>query len=675
MGDLRSMDGMTAYRGAGGAPGETLRYAPHLDGLRALAVAAVFAFHLGAPGFSGGFAGVDVFIVISGFVICHSITGLKARDAFSVTRFYASRVLRIWPALALTVGAVLAVSVLVDLPEDTRAIALSGVFALLGTSNFYFARHVGYFNQDVHPEPLLHTWSLGLEVQFYALIPGLLLAPKAPRARRLANWSLPAVAAISFAASALAAAHHSNSGFYMLPTRLWEFLIGVLLRKALQSHALGRRTREACGAVGIAGLCAGLLALSPEVPYPSFAALAPTLSAALVIASGWQGVSTTAGVLSWRPLRWVGRISYSLYLWHWPVIIYLGLLAEQLHLRSAFAFSAACLAASGVIASLSWRYVEAPLRPRPVAPAPDVWRRAGAPTLATMALLGLAFGCAGFPGRLPERARAFQSYLAYKQDQPFRTGTCFLGDKNSLGQFDTDLCLGRRRTAPHVLLIGDSHAAALWYGLQKRLGDVVVSQATAQGCRPTIARQPNYRPACSVLMDTGFQAARRDGANAVLVLAGRWRAEDAPDVAATAASLQQQSHVRVLVVGPSPEYDTPLPRLLALKEVGRLPEGVNDHLDPSVFRTDELLGRSVTVAGARYVSVLNALCGPAHACPATVGPAVPLLFDAHHFTREGSTAAAVAVGDAVLQLAREPSREPAPQRAAAASASIDGKWR
>jgi hypothetical protein len=290
-----------------------------------------------------------------------------------------------------------------------------------------------------------------------------------------------------------------------------------------------------------------------------------------------------------------------------------------------------------------------------------------------MALLSLTFGCAGFPGRLPERARAYQSYLAYKQDQPFRTGTCFLGDKNSLGQFDTDLCLGRR-TAPHVILIGDSHAAALWYGLQKRLGDVIVSQATAQGCRPTIARQPNYRPECSALMERAFQAARHDGANAVLVLAGRWRAEDAPEVAATAASLQR-SRIQVLVVGPSPEYDTPLPRLLALREVGRLPEGVNDHLDPSVFRTDELLGRSVRAAGARYVSVLNALCGPARACPATVGPAVPLLFDAHHFTREGSTTAAVAVGDAVLQLAREPSRELAPQRAAAAFASMGGKWR
>ena len=298
-----------------------VRYRPDIDGLRAVAVSIVVLFHYGFAVFGGGYVGVDVFFVISGYLITAITRDEIARDRFSLTAFYERRIRRIVPALIAVLLACGLASIFVVLPEDLRLLAKSTMAAAVYGSNILFSRLAGdYFDADnLTLEPLLHTWSLAVEGQFYLLFPLILVVLR--RRPRVTVVVLGLLAALSFGFGAWETVHRPASAFYLLPGRAWELLIGGLLacwRRPVS--AVSPRLGEAAVGMGLAAIVLATILYDAATPFPGLAALLPCLGAVLIIGGGETGGRLTS-LLGARAPAWLGRISYSLYLWHWPIIV------------------------------------------------------------------------------------------------------------------------------------------------------------------------------------------------------------------------------------------------------------------------------------------------------------------------------------------------------------------
>ncbi len=357
-------------------------YRPDIDGLRAVAVLAVVLYHAFPTALPGGFVGVDIFFVISGFLITGIIADGLAAGRFSFAHFYVRRVLRIFPALALVLAAVLAYGAIVLLPSE-RALLGRDVAGGAGfVANLVFWFDVGYFDRDAATKPLLHLWSLGVEEQFYIVWPLALWALHRTLGLRL--WPLAALAAASFAANLALTATDAAAAFYAPVTRFWELALGALLALAYRAgrpaiHEPVRR--DSASFAGLALILLSVALVQAGEGFPGWRALLPTLGATLLIAAGPEAL-VNRRLLSLRPMVAAGLISYPLYLWHWPLLSYahivlLGQAPKPL-------LVVALLAASFALAWLTWRLIEKPLRF-------GRWRNRAAPALAAaMVLIGAA---------------------------------------------------------------------------------------------------------------------------------------------------------------------------------------------------------------------------------------------------------------------------------------------
>jgi peptidoglycan/LPS O-acetylase OafA/YrhL len=323
------------------------RYRPDIDGLRAVAIVPVVLHHADVPGFGGGYVGVDVFFVISGYLITRLLLAEAEDGGISIMRFYARRVRRIAPALLIGGLAVLPA-------EDLLREAKNAVATLAFASNIRFAGLTGYFDDAATEQLLLHTWSLAVEEQYYLVFPLLLAA--AIRARAALRPLLWAVTMLSFAGAVRWVAIDPTFAFYMLPARAWELLGGALLASGAVPAVYARRAREAASVLGFVLIAASVFFYAPQTNFPGVAALPPVLGAMLLIHAG-DGTAT--GRLLSRPLPvGIGLISYSLYLWHWPILV----LREQFIVAPGAAGVAAAIALSVALAWASWRWVERPFR-------------------------------------------------------------------------------------------------------------------------------------------------------------------------------------------------------------------------------------------------------------------------------------------------------------------------
>ncbi len=465
-------------------------YRGDIDGLRAVAVTLVILFHLGFSWIPGGYIGVDVFFVISGYLITGIVSQQIDAGKFSFVRFYARRIKRIFPALFVTVAATVAAGFFFLLPGDYVTASKSAVYAVSATSNFYFLFNTGYFDAAAELMPLLHTWSLGVEEQFYLLWPALLVGMAAlfGRSGRSALITLLLIGFLSFMCGTILIAYDPKAAFYLPVTRAWEFVAGALLsHAAISRFQVKPLVAHVLTAIGLALIVISALVVTKTTPFPSWSTVLPIIGAALIVAP-FQTQCLTRKLLGSWPFVFVGQISYSLYLWHWPVIT----LYRHYNLdRPISLIEALCLSAVIIVASvLSWRYVELPFR-RASAP-PWLSIGTGFATAAALAAVSLVVVfSAGFPQRIPPSARLYSSiYGMWAWKCPQETDIPEFGSRRQVCVLGADWKTAKIRG----ILMGDSHAehfAPLLDDAARRAGVAILEPDIS--CMPLVGTTPLKR--------------------------------------------------------------------------------------------------------------------------------------------------------------------------------------
>lgn len=654
-------------------------YRPDIDGLRAVAVTAVVLFHAGVPGLTGGFVGVDVFFVISGFLIGNIVYRGVRDDAFSFTSFYARRARRILPALFVVIAFTMMAGTLLLSPEELKDTARSAGSAAVGLSNVRFWLSVDYFNPQAALDPMLMTWSLGVEEQFYVICPFVLLAFR--NAGHRTNFvAIATLTLVSLAASVIVTPRASSAAFYLLPTRAWELGVGILL--AIRSVA-GRpmpngRSADVLGIAATCGLAGSMCLFSEATAWPGVAAVVPVLATAALIASG-PGLVNKA--LSARPIVTVGLLSYSWYLWHWPLLALLRASVVGEPSPSAVAIT---VGVSLGLAYLSWRFVEQRFR-KPVLTDAGALTRYGVALAGALAVSGSVVLANGLPARVPAEAVSIDAAVKGAHGYPCLVGA---GARPDFGESCVRLIGGR----PTVAVIGDSHAGALGPAVQTlarrhRSGSAVLTRTS---CRPLLgvtvrkADQPDFEKECAEFMRRATEWAAGERSVRSVILAGLWggplrnpnESYVAPGTASTpgtslltrglsqAVERLRRAGKIVHVVQDTP-YWTFDPAQAALVHTLPLRRGINDlaATDRRVTRfsgptrppppgAEAAVADGAITGGARVLRVRDALC-PKGTC--VYRSSVGLLYaDKSHLSAAGALVALAPVVDDLFGSSRLP---------------------
>jgi peptidoglycan/LPS O-acetylase OafA/YrhL/lysophospholipase L1-like esterase len=621
----------------------TRAYREDIDWLRAIAVLSVVAFHFEAPAVFGGFVGVDIFFVISGYLITGIIQAEVASGSFSFARFYERRVRRLLPALYAMVALTAIPSFYYLLTSERHEFFRSVAAVVTFTSNFFFWAQTGYFDHAAVEKPLLHTWSLAVEEQFYLALPVLmwLLLRRAKGSRLRLPIALVALSVASFALCIwLMKTDRSATAFFMSPPRAWEFLIGGMVAvegfPVLRNPALRRTARG----IALIMLAIPVFSLRQGPGFPGFNALLPCIGAALFIWSGIGVPTFSRNALSpLEAVRFFGRISYSLYLWHWPLFTFARFSKTSLTLTHFDKI--ALFALTVAISYLSWRFVEQPLRRGRLVPTRRAaFRIAGASTAVLLAASAAGMLLSSSATEADRNAQRLEAYDNYAYQPLYRYGSCFV---QSFAAFD-DKCLAMAPGKSNVLLWGDSLAAHYFHGFEKAFDPNAVNilQATQAACMPTLATASQGLATCrqfAARMEAFFADNKPD----LVILSADW-AEYArgsrfdgmiADIRQTVARLAAAG-IRVGLLGPPVQFRSRLPSMLMRAELRHAELRADDFVLPEIFALDARMREALPSRDRFiYVSVVNAIC-PARQCPLTVGEDIPLAWDHAHLTAEGS---------------------------------------
>lgn len=642
----------------GGAPAlNAIAYRPELDGLRAVAVTAVVAYHAKLGPAPGGFVGVDVFFVISGYLISSLIMAdVKARR-FSMLAFYERRIRRLLPALLAVIAACLAAGYWRMTPDDFVLLGRTALAALGFHSNFWLAGRAGYFMPQSEMLPLLHTWSLGVEAQFYLIAPLLFLfgARAGRRAIGIIFWPLLAVA---FFASVAGASTDSERAFYLFQTRAFELMIGVGLGLSLVPEITSSRAREAVSLLGLLMIGAAVVFYTPDMEFPGIAVLLPCIGAALFLhcARSGEALTGTGRLLATAPFVAIGIVSYSLYLWHWPMLAF----AEyewpgQLAWTSRLAICAAAL----IMAFASYRWIEQPARRSQFFLTRTRVFAGGVGTalvLAALVLAALAQAIVvfrGLPSRLPPDIAAFAEEVSRAREG---SSPCRSKGTSSPREICT---LGSETAPPSFLIWGDSHALTLASEINslassRGVAGVLVGRG---GCPPLFERGASAaldKSKCRGNVDLVEQAIEKNAIHTVVLIA-RWAAYMEPRKVAgpLEASVSEDDELRhlllrtvtrltqrgitVTVIGPIPELPLHLPT--AMIKTRMKGDAFKLELDYGSFlarqeRTLSMLERLAQLPNVSVVYPHHLLCSD-RLC-ATVENDFPLYSDDNHLNWRGT---------------------------------------
>ena len=624
-----------------------MRYRPEIDGLRAIAVVPVLLFHAGFTAFKGGFVGVDVFFVISGYLITSIIYSDIKSNSFSIVQFYERRVRRIFPALFLVSLICIPLALLSMLPDEFKAFSKSLAAVQIFSSNILFWQESGYFESGAELKPLLHTWSIAIEEQFYLFFPLFLLLFRKLNTRGLTGLLL-GVTLLSLGLAEYTSGHDSSANFYLLPSRAWELSIGAILAISLPLHKEANPSFCAWASLlGLAMITYSVFTMNKNVPFPSILTLIPVSGAALIIAYG-KPTNFTGKILCWKPICGLGLISYSTYLWHQPLFAFARLREGVISTEKYFIL----IFISVTLAYFSWRFVELPFRNRK-----NFTRKTLFSGAAILSVAMITFGIAGYFHSddliiLSDEHCRILSYLHYDRSEPYREGSCFLREEQSFGEFEQQ-CFSSGDT----MIWGDSHAAALSYGLKNRLGEL--TQITASACPPINDYIKSSRPHCSDIND--FALEKIDVLQPGLIfLHANWIAYDFQGdfekfISATVQSVLQASpESKIVLVGGVPQWEPSLPVQLIkngikLQDMSFLrSEGYS-----KILRQDMTLKAVAKSNHIDFISILDLFCKNGE-CLSSVrdhNDYEPFAWDSSHLTKSSS----LQVSEKILQKLNPPS--------------------
>lgn len=616
------------------------QYRADLNGMRAVAVLSVVAFHLERTFLPGGFVGVDIFFVLSGFFITqlliHDLDGQK----FSILNFYDRRIRRLLPALFVMLAVTTLVSAMIMLPNDLKRYGVHLIGAVFSASNFVFWQADHYFAPASGTYPLLHTWSLAVEEQFYLVYPVFLWAMW----RVMRKWlklAMLAIFILSFALSAIAAHKAPSAAFYLAPSRAWELAGGALLALGVFRVPGDGVFRQIAYGIGLGMVGLSFFVLNEKMAFPGINALLPCVGTMFVIWAGLESGPELARdgfgidkLLSWRPLVWVGLVSYSLYLWHWPVIV-LGRYMSVGDLGPSMKLVLVPVMLG--LAVLSWRYVERPFRT-----ARHVWptrnRRFAYSGVAGIFISGLGLTtvlAGGFPSRLPAPVIALEQV---EQDfSPIREACHTVHYDPEKGR---PWCRFGPDDGRPVYLYADSHGAELGYALSEHADELGLSftSLTSSACPPVVGYRDQDNLNCDLNNKDTLARLKAAPAGIVILTAHYFRfAYEWPGFwdgfESTVKELQAAGH-KVIILGPVPvDPDGPVPLALARTALhGADPDAYMFPVDAVKVR--ELTSSLTSLAsrtGAEYVPLVDYVCGGVDHCYGIHEGAV-IYFDEHHLS-------------------------------------------
>jgi peptidoglycan/LPS O-acetylase OafA/YrhL len=653
-----------------------LKYRPDIDGMRAIAVLIVVGYHAAPEWVHGGFIGVDLFFVISGYLITNIIQRHLNEGDFSIIDFYKRRIRRIFPALLVVTFACFVAGWFLLSPNDFASLGTNIAGGAVFIQNFVLMHQVGYFDIEAAKKPLLHLWSLGIEEQYYVVWPLLLILIARSRwdTRVVTGFLLLSSLAAGFVTYGLG----SHTAAFFLPfTRAWELLAGSILSlprdpakrswpivEALPRHwdaqlsgnAPKRRwALEVVAAGALVAIVLSVLRHKPYAPIPGAATIVPVIAACILMTTANSMVNRR--LLAFGPLVFIGLISYPLYLWHFPLMAF----ARGLSLTEpSIGTMALLVSASGVLAWCTFTLLELPLRNQGgLANRNIVTLVAGMTAIGTIGLAVIRTD--GFPNRMPQELRRFLENDPNLQAR-WRAGTCLLLPEQGPDAFSG--CAGTG-THPLLLLWGDSFMAAFTPGLEQfgRAHPLSFSQYTSSACPPLLGFTSDFRPLCKANNDRVLAQIQQEKPDLV-ILHSMWHAYDTQDdidagFGRTIPALHAMGIRNVLVIGPMPTWQ------------GKgLPSNLVDYyfthdfmLIPrrSFFRSMDVLTHPldlrmrsrVEALGARYISARDLLCD-ADGCLTRFGDQGENLtaFDIGHMPAPASIRFVNQIGDQLIEFAR-----------------------
>lgn len=619
-----------------------MKYIKHLDGLRAFAVLLVVIYHAGINLFGGGFIGVDIFFVLSGFLIYKVLIESSSRQNW-IRDFYLSRFRRIVPIYWLMMVVVAVLSAALYLPVHLEKMWPSFLSGFVFLSNFVFWRTTSYFSPDLAYNPILHSWSLAVEWQFYAVAP-LIFLIFGQNKKAFRNILFLAFVGSFFMSAGLVAASKPTAAFYLLPSRLWEFLIGFYAAQ-FDATRIPDRLKSALSwsALGVIIACATLY--SHGTAFPGLAAVPVTLAAAVLITCGAGG--SVGAFLGNRVAATLGQASYSIYIWHWPIIVMLDYRFQRGVQLSESSRLLLIIFASLLVGLISWKFVETPWRDRSRFPNKKLFRQ-------SFFVAGFAFMiCVLFAVKLlptPFSKEAIAYAEAYSDAGDFRR--CLKYIPSADGGYE-DLCkLGAEDAAGHdFLLIGDSHAAALADGVSliaKEQGKSGLLAAT-DACPPFFDFEGGYAPSrakCKELQNNIVALVKKYAPEKVLLHAS-WGAYERRDPEAFRRQLMLVAKelkglgVEVFFLGDTPGYRDNVPVSLAKsRDFGWVlnPYSVSEH-EKMYSGARRVINEAQAEFGFVHFDFAGEMCSANVGC-GLLYDGYPLYWDNAHLTGTSSVALA-----------------------------------
>ncbi len=641
-----------------------------IDGLRAIAIIPVILYHAGISTFGGGFTGVDVFFVISGYLITSLLTRDLDVDDFSIVKFYERRARRILPALIAVLFASTVAAWIIIPPVEMVTFCKSVLATITFSSNIYFWKTSGYFSAAAETTPLLHTWSLAVEEQFYICFP-ILLATIIRSRKRILTPVLAAIVIVSLSVSEWGVSRTPSATFFLIPSRAWELCVGSLAA-LISNHAMDRRLSDpaanAASVLGMVLVCTPFFIYSDSTPFPGLHAAPSVFGAALIILFS-RPTGLVYRALSQKMLTHVGLISYSAYLWHQPILAFAKELSpEPNSLLQVLALSAG----SFVVAHVCWKHLEQPTRNRTLVSTRKllIWIAATLMVLLIFNMLGILNR--GFEERLSEPAKSFFS----GEHNTLKRINCHSTPQNPIAPGQA--CIEGNTDHVIAALVGDSHAFGIsgMLGREFNNGRFGYLQLTADGCPPATdlyrKDDPNYNASCIKHNIDTYDLIRNHGEIKYIVIFAIWHHwlqnadSNAPQDAqlptrtarvSSAFMRQIQQYVqlnrKVILVYPTPEFDTDVPHALWAAHVKNM-AFANIYAPPAHHQNrrelEDFFAQAAKIKGVIATPVNDLFCKKSatgrETCQVSDNNA-PLYFDTHHLTENGAERVARAIANQI----------------------------